>query len=230
MGIEQVCERINDTLVVRCVDQIQPETYLGLEISDLISAIIAVFSVMATGFAAYAAWNANQLTKAQEEENNRRQSLSVRPYFTAGIVSNDSRTISFEISNKGTGLARIKSLKAIVCNSVALDSSTLDHNIQDKFIKHLWDCFYKAYEKTYPEQLSNVYLEIPSTQRLSMHMIHKSDIFPANQDIELFKYCFQYDYHRRLFSAMYEDIEIVIEYEDIYGNSFIQPESLVAKE
>ncbi|MAF34301.1 hypothetical protein CMO91_00475 [Candidatus Woesearchaeota archaeon] len=106
--IQQVCERINDTFVVKCIEQIQPEIYLGLEISDLISAIIAFFSVLAASFAGYAAWKANKLSESEAKAARRHNVLSVTPnVYLSTFIDSKACSVTFYISNNGLGPALI---------------------------------------------------------------------------------------------------------------------------
>lgn len=110
--VQQFCERINDTFVVKCVEKIQPETYLGLEISDLISVIIAFFSVLAASFAGYAAWKANKLSESEAKANREHNILSIRPALQfETFLSSSEFKLKLRMSNNGLGPAFIKSYK-----------------------------------------------------------------------------------------------------------------------
>lgn len=137
--LEQICERINDTFVVKCVEQIQPETYLGLEISDFISAIIAFFSVLAASFAGYAAWKANKLSESEAKANREHNYQSVRPLldveysreiYPHGLI----RRIA--ITNHGVGAACFKRVQ-LYSDDKQYDLSNKDSDLLKAFLLHL---------------------------------------------------------------------------------------------
>ncbi|RDL44350.1 hypothetical protein DN730_08070 [Marinomonas piezotolerans] len=146
--LAQVCEHINDTFVVKCVEQVQPETYLGFEILDLISAIIAVFSVLAAGFAAYAAWKANKLSESGAKANRVHNMQSVRPLLDFEVGSqkllsemNDKETyydalMYLKLSNHGNGPAIISSI-TLWCVSKAIELHKFDLNSRDEFLNRI---------------------------------------------------------------------------------------------
>lgn len=134
--IEQVCERINDTFVVKCVEQVQPETYLGLAISDFISAIIAFFSVLAAGFAAYAAWKANKLSESEAIANREHKIFSVRPILEFEYTfSKINKEFILVLQNNGLGPAIISNLSTCLHGEEIKDMPNFER-VVDQLLQH----------------------------------------------------------------------------------------------
>lgn len=130
------CKKINETFVVKCIELIQPETYLGLEISDLISAIIAFFSVLAASFAGYAAWKANKLSESEAIANREHKILSVRPILEFEFtLSNINKEFILVIQNNGLGPAIISHLNTYLCGEKIKDMSVFEEKV-DQLLKH----------------------------------------------------------------------------------------------
>lgn len=125
MGIEQVCERINDTFVVKCIDQIRlvqepiqvvikqplvpPELFWTFGLPELINAVLIVISLGLAywGFkiardAAEIAKDANHLAKAVSEATLEHNAQSIRPALNWEI--NKSSIYGYNIILKNSGL------------------------------------------------------------------------------------------------------------------------------
>lgn len=226
--IQQVCERINETFVVKCVEQVRviqepiqvvmseqpvpPESFWSFGLPELINVVLVVISLGLAywGFkiardAASIANNANQLVADEAEANRKHNKLSVRPaldlYFK--IYSERSR-MSVKLKNSGLGPAVIRRIEVFRGNKLVLNTEQKNSTDWRAYLMKMFD-------------LPDSHF---ANNHIHMNFYEPRSIIAANEETVLLGINLQSQLDGFVAEETFQNMKVTIYYESLYEERF----------